>query len=302
MGEFDTIDFFRGNELVADPYPYFDSLRQQCPVQREPHHDVVMVTGYDEAVSVYTNTATFSSCNSVTGPFPGFPVALEGDDVSALIEAAPRAAALQRPDPHHGPARAQGAPWAVDAPDHAEAPARERGLHVAARRPPDRRVRGAGGVRVHRGLRRPVHALRHRRPPRGPRRGPRVVQGGAPRGWAAPPTGPRQYGILLVEPLTAGVPLRPLRRVRGGAAPRAARRRPDRSGHGQLPGRLASRGDRGGPRGRQRLLGRPGDHGPAPRDGTADHRRTARHPGRACERTGRASPTSSRSASVTRAR
>jgi cytochrome P450 len=45
-----------------------------------------MVTGYDEAVSVYANTTTFSSCNSVTGPFPGFPVALEGDDVSETIE------------------------------------------------------------------------------------------------------------------------------------------------------------------------------------------------------------------------
>lgn len=86
MGEFDDIDFFRGNELVDDPYPYFDSLRSACPVSREPKHGVVMVTGYDEAVSVYTNTATFSSCNSVTGPFPGFPVPLEGDDVSDLIE------------------------------------------------------------------------------------------------------------------------------------------------------------------------------------------------------------------------
>lgn len=86
MGEFDGIDFFRGNELVADPYPYYEYLRSQCPVQREPHHGVVMVTGYDEAVSVYTDTATFSSCNAVTGPFPGFPVPLEGDDVSELIE------------------------------------------------------------------------------------------------------------------------------------------------------------------------------------------------------------------------
>jgi cytochrome P450 len=86
MGEFEDIDFFRGNELIADPYPYFDHLREQCPVQREPNHGVVMVTGYDEAVSVYTDTATFSSCNSVTGPFPGFPVPLEGDDVSDLIE------------------------------------------------------------------------------------------------------------------------------------------------------------------------------------------------------------------------
>ena len=86
MSEFDDIDFFRGNELVVDPYPYFDYLRTQCPVLREPHHGVVMVTGYEEARKVYTDTATFSSCNSVTGPFPGFPVPLEGDDVSELIE------------------------------------------------------------------------------------------------------------------------------------------------------------------------------------------------------------------------
>jgi cytochrome P450 len=87
MSEYDDIDFFQGRELVVDPYPYFDYLRGQCPVQREPHHDVVMVTGYQEAVSVYTDTATFSSCNAVTGPFPGFPVPLEGEDVGDLIEA-----------------------------------------------------------------------------------------------------------------------------------------------------------------------------------------------------------------------
>lgn len=84
--DFDAIDFFTDRSVVADPYPYFDHLRERCPVQREPHRDVVMVTGYDEAIAVYHDTATFSSCNSVTGPFPGFPVPLEGDDVSALIE------------------------------------------------------------------------------------------------------------------------------------------------------------------------------------------------------------------------
>jgi len=84
--DFEAMDFFRGDELVADPYPYFDALRAQCPVRREPHHGVVMVTGYDEAVEVFHDAKTFSSCISVTGPFPGFPVPLEGDDVSALIE------------------------------------------------------------------------------------------------------------------------------------------------------------------------------------------------------------------------
>jgi cytochrome P450 family 150 subfamily A5 len=86
MTDFDAIDFFRDDDLVADPYPYFDHLRDGCPVQRETHHDVMMVTGYEEALAVYHDPTVFSSCNSVTGPFPGFPVPLEGDDVSPLIE------------------------------------------------------------------------------------------------------------------------------------------------------------------------------------------------------------------------
>ncbi len=84
--DYDAVDFFRDNELVADPYPYFDWLRSRCPVLREPQYGVYMVTGYEEAAAVYVDTATFSSCNSVTGPFPGFPVPLEGDDVSEQIE------------------------------------------------------------------------------------------------------------------------------------------------------------------------------------------------------------------------
>src|SRR5690606_12786227 len=83
---FQDLDFFLGQELVADPYPYFDALREQCPVQRENHHDVIMVTGYDEAIEVYNDTDRFSSCTSVTGPFPGFPVPLAGaDNVDDLI-------------------------------------------------------------------------------------------------------------------------------------------------------------------------------------------------------------------------
>jgi cytochrome P450 len=87
--DFDSVDYFQGDELLVDPYPYYDFLRQQCPVRREPHHGVVMVTGYDEAASVFTDPDTFSSCIATTGPFPGFPVpldGLDGDDVSDLIE------------------------------------------------------------------------------------------------------------------------------------------------------------------------------------------------------------------------
>jgi len=84
----DAVDFFRGDaeELLVDPYSYLDRMRELCPVHREPHHDVVMVTGFEEAREVYNDVSTFSSANSVSGPFPGFPVPLEGDDVSELIE------------------------------------------------------------------------------------------------------------------------------------------------------------------------------------------------------------------------
>jgi cytochrome P450 len=86
MADVDGIDFFRGDELLADPYPYFEALRAECPVRRETHHDVVMITGHDEAVAVYNDAERFSSCTSVTGPFPGFPVPVDGeDDISALI-------------------------------------------------------------------------------------------------------------------------------------------------------------------------------------------------------------------------
>ena len=80
------IDYFRDERLVDDPYPIYEALRSQCPVKREDHYGVEMVTGWQEAVDVYNDAETFSSCISVTGPFPGFPVPLEGDDVTELIE------------------------------------------------------------------------------------------------------------------------------------------------------------------------------------------------------------------------
>ena len=84
----DSLDanFFTDQDLVVNPYSYFDALRNQCPVHREPHYNVMMVTGYDEAVEVYNDSELFSACNSVSGPFPGIGVPLEGDDVSELIE------------------------------------------------------------------------------------------------------------------------------------------------------------------------------------------------------------------------
>jgi cytochrome P450 len=86
MRDWQDIDFFSDESLVEDPYPYFDTLRQQCPVLDLPHLGVVAVTGYDELHEVYRDNDTFSSCNAPVGPFAPFPVPLEGDDVSDLID------------------------------------------------------------------------------------------------------------------------------------------------------------------------------------------------------------------------
>jgi len=80
------IDWFRDPRLVDDPYPYFNALRDKCPVEPEDHYGVTMITGWEEAVAVYNDEQTFSSCTSVTGPFPGFPVPLEGLDGEAVTE------------------------------------------------------------------------------------------------------------------------------------------------------------------------------------------------------------------------
>jgi cytochrome P450 len=89
MSEVEQLDFFTDQTLVSDPYPYMEAMRSGCPVRREPHKNVMMVTGYDEALAVFGDSENFSSCSAVTGPFPGFPVPLEGlpdEEVSDLID------------------------------------------------------------------------------------------------------------------------------------------------------------------------------------------------------------------------
>ncbi len=86
MANYDTVDFFTDQSLIEDPYPYFDHLRAQSPVLPTDHYGVVAVSGYDEASDIYRDVETFSSCNSVIGPFATFPVPLEGDDISGIID------------------------------------------------------------------------------------------------------------------------------------------------------------------------------------------------------------------------
>ena len=78
-------NFFSDPRLVADPYPFYDYLRAQCPVAPVRRSGVVAVTGYEELTEVYRDNATYSSVNSSLGPFP-LPFEVTGDDISEQIE------------------------------------------------------------------------------------------------------------------------------------------------------------------------------------------------------------------------
>ncbi len=87
MTDHSSTDFFRSEDLLEDPYPYFDHLRARCPVERENQYGVLMVTGYEEAVTIQSDADTYSSCTSTAGPFFPFPVPLEGADIGEQIAA-----------------------------------------------------------------------------------------------------------------------------------------------------------------------------------------------------------------------
>ena len=51
MTDLVEIDYFSDSDTAQDPYAYWEALRSEGPVVREPHHGVVAVTGY--AVGVF---------------------------------------------------------------------------------------------------------------------------------------------------------------------------------------------------------------------------------------------------------
>ncbi len=87
MTDLATVDFFSDPAIAQDPYAYFDALREQNPVFREPHQGVVAVTGYQEVMAAFKDHETFSAVNAIGGPFPPLPFTPDGDDISAQIEA-----------------------------------------------------------------------------------------------------------------------------------------------------------------------------------------------------------------------
>lgn len=82
-----AVDYFADQALMADATGYYEQLRANGPVWREPHHGAFMVTGYDEVAAVLRDPAVFSSCNAFAGPFVEVPQPPEDpDDFTALID------------------------------------------------------------------------------------------------------------------------------------------------------------------------------------------------------------------------
>ena len=79
-------DWFTDLSLNADPFPYYEQLRAQGPVVREPHHGVVVVTGHDEGSAVYRDHEHFSSINAPSGPIPPLPFVPDPEDIGPQIE------------------------------------------------------------------------------------------------------------------------------------------------------------------------------------------------------------------------
>ena len=50
-----TTDFYSDPSIIASSRDYFDAMRARGAIVREPFHDTLMVTGYDEALEILVN-------------------------------------------------------------------------------------------------------------------------------------------------------------------------------------------------------------------------------------------------------
>jgi cytochrome P450 len=86
MSDLAATDYFTNPDVAQDPYAYWEYLRSQGPVVREPHYGVMAITGYQEVQAAFKDVDTFSAVNAIGGPFPPLPFTPEGDDIGEQID------------------------------------------------------------------------------------------------------------------------------------------------------------------------------------------------------------------------
>ena len=83
-----TTDFYSDPSIIASSRDYFDAMRARGAIVREPFHDTLMVTGYDEALEILVNKdGIFSNACSILGPIPGLPFTPAGPDITGQLDA-----------------------------------------------------------------------------------------------------------------------------------------------------------------------------------------------------------------------
>jgi cytochrome P450 len=81
-------DFFTDPNVIVELHPYLDAARAKCPVLKEAYHGSLMVTGFDAAMEVLSrHDGSLSNAPSVMGPMSKLPFKVEGDDITAQLEA-----------------------------------------------------------------------------------------------------------------------------------------------------------------------------------------------------------------------
>ena len=80
-------DYFTDHSILLDPYAYFEALRGQGPVYKLPDRDVMIVTGFEEALEVLKNNEDFSSLITIQGPGLPLPFVPDKDDITDAIAA-----------------------------------------------------------------------------------------------------------------------------------------------------------------------------------------------------------------------
>lgn len=80
-------DFFADRAVLVDPYSFLDGLRSQSPAGWLTNRDMVMVTGFPEALEVLLNSNDFSAVITTGGPTAPLPFEAVGNDIAAQIAA-----------------------------------------------------------------------------------------------------------------------------------------------------------------------------------------------------------------------
>lgn len=64
-------------EILANPYPFFDRLRNEAPIYREPDFGVWLVSRYDDIVEINRQPEVFSSALVATAPYMDLPCPID---------------------------------------------------------------------------------------------------------------------------------------------------------------------------------------------------------------------------------